>query len=74
LTAAETGARKIYFSKETGFIDTPSYARTALLAGDKITGPAVIEEHASTTVLFPGDQLEVDGFGNLIIKVGKVSK
>jgi N-methylhydantoinase A len=74
LTAAETGARKIYFSKETSFIDTPSYARTALLAGDKITGPAVIEEHASTTVLFPGDQLEVDGFGNLIIKVGKVSK
>ena len=71
--AAATGTRPIYYSRDTGFVDTPSYARTALLAGNKIAGPAVIEEHASTTVLLPGDALEVDGFGNLQITVGKVS-
>ncbi|MBT7267742.1 MAG: hydantoinase/oxoprolinase family protein, partial [Rhodospirillaceae bacterium] len=71
--AAKTGTREIFFSNETGFIDTPSYARKELLAGNKISGPAVIEEHASTTVLFPSDKLEVDGFGNLIITIGKVS-
>ena len=55
-------------------MDTPSYARKELLAGNKIIGPAVIEEHASTTVLFPGDAVEVDGYGNLLITIGKVAK
>ena len=36
--------------------DTPAYARDALLAGNGIAGPALIEEHASTTVLLPGDR------------------
>ncbi len=39
------------------------------LAGNRIKGPALIEEHASTTVLMPGDVLEVDAFGNLVIAV-----
>ena len=69
--AAETGSRPIHFHRDAGFVDTPSYARKALLAGNKITGPAVIEEHASTTVLFPGDELEVDAFGNLLITLRK---
>jgi N-methylhydantoinase A len=69
---AKTGARQIYFSNGNGFVDTPSFARNKLLAGNQIIGPAVIEEYASTTVLFPDDSLEVDGYGNLIITVGKV--
>ena len=69
---AKTGARQIYFSNGNGFIDTPSFSRNKLLAGNQIIGPAVIEEYASTTVLFPDDSLEVDGYGNLIITVGKV--
>ena len=40
-----------------------------LLAGNRINGPALIEEHASTTVLLPGDKLEVDAYGNLVIAV-----
>ncbi len=44
-------------------------ARAALLAGNRIDGPALIEEHASTTVLLPGDRLEVDAYGNLVIAV-----
>ena len=39
------------------------------LAGNRIAGPALIEEHASTTVLLPGDTLEVDAYGHLVIKV-----
>ena len=39
-------------------------------AGNRIVGPALIEEHASTTVLMPGDRLEVDAYGNLVITVG----
>jgi len=50
-------------------IDTPTYDRALLKAGNCIAGPALIEEHASTTVLHPKDVLEVDTFGNLLIEI-----
>jgi len=62
--------RPVYFENH-GFIATRTFSRTALLAGNRIKGPALIEEHASTTVLMPGDTMQVDGFGNLVITVGK---
>jgi N-methylhydantoinase A len=66
--AAATGKRKAFFGK--GFVATPTFARAALLAGNRIKGPALIEEHASTTVLWPGDRLSVDPYGNLVIAIG----
>jgi N-methylhydantoinase A len=60
--------RPVYFT-ERGFIDTPAYDRTRLLANNRIDGPALIEEYASTTVVLPGDALAVDAFGNLVIMV-----
>jgi N-methylhydantoinase A len=65
---AHTGNRKAFF-QETGFADTPTFAREKLLAGNRIQGPALIEEHASTTVALPGDQIEVDSIGNLVISI-----
>jgi N-methylhydantoinase A len=65
--AAFTGRRPVYF--EGKYRATPTYARAALTAGNRITGPALIEEHASTTVLLPGDRLEVDPYGHLTIKL-----
>jgi N-methylhydantoinase A len=65
--AALAGRRKVFFSGR--FQDTPTFRRVALLAGSKIVGPALIEEHASTTVLMPGDRLTVDAYGNLVIAV-----
>jgi N-methylhydantoinase A len=65
--AAFTGRRPVYFDGK--YRPTPTYARAALTAGNRITGPALIEEHASTTVLLPGDRLEVDPYGHLTIKV-----
>ena len=43
----------------------------ALTAGNRIAGPALIEEYASTTVVHPGDVLEVDAFGDLVIEIGR---
>ncbi|HEY2756393.1 MAG TPA: hydantoinase/oxoprolinase family protein [Pseudolabrys sp.] len=60
------GNRPVYFSG-TSAVDTPTYDRTLLKAGNRIAGPALIEEHASTTVVHPGDVIEVDAFGNLHI-------
>jgi N-methylhydantoinase A len=65
---ASTGKRPVYY-EGAGFVDTPTYARAALVAGNKIAGPALIEEHASTTVLAPGDQLTVNAYGHLEIAV-----
>ena len=65
--AAFTGKRPVFVDGK--FRPTPTYARAALAAGNRIAGPALIEEHASTTVLLPGDRLEVDAHGNLVIKV-----
>jgi N-methylhydantoinase A len=59
--------RPVYFSSLIA--DTPVYRRSALLAQNCVVGPALIEEHASTTVLLPGDSLSVDEFGNLRIDI-----
>jgi N-methylhydantoinase A len=67
--ASRTGSRKVYFASAGGFVDTPSFTRAKLLAGNRITGPALIEEHASTTVLLPGDVVTVDPSGNLVIEI-----
>jgi N-methylhydantoinase A len=66
---AFTGKRPVYFHGR-GFVATRTFARSALVAGNRIAGPALIEEHASTTVLMPGDKVEVDLYGNLAIAVG----
>ena len=65
--SAFTGKRPVSFDGK--FRDAPTYRRAELLAGNKISGPALIEEHASTTVLMPGDRMTVDAYGNLVITV-----
>jgi N-methylhydantoinase A len=64
------GTRAVFFAG-AGFVDTPTYQRSALQAGNRIAGPALIEEHASTTVMHPGDNVEVDAFGDLIIAINR---
>jgi N-methylhydantoinase A len=58
-------------STAAGFVPTRTFSRAALTAGNRIKGPARVEEHAATTVLMPGDALIVDAWGNLVIAVGK---
>jgi N-methylhydantoinase A len=72
--SAFTGARPVFFAETNDFVETKTYARAALLAGNAIAGPALVEEHASTTVVLPGDKLTVDPYGNLMIAVGAPKK
>ncbi len=58
--SAFTGTRPVFFTETNEFVQTKTFARVALLAGNAIAGPALIEEHASTTVVLPGDKLTVD--------------
>ncbi len=66
---APKGRRPVYFG--TAFIDTPIYDRAALSPGNRLEGPAVVEEFGSTTVVFPGQRIEVDRHGILIIRASR---
>jgi N-methylhydantoinase A len=46
------------------------WQREALLAGNRVAGPAIVEEVSATTVLYPGDVVRVDEIGSLIVEVG----
>jgi N-methylhydantoinase A len=61
--------RKVFFSDPRKAVAAPVYARKTLGAGARIVGPALIEEHGTTTVLFEGDVCKVAPSGELIIQV-----
>ena len=54
--------------------DADPWGVEGVWAGNEIAGQALVEEHASTTVVLPGDKLAVDPFGNLMIAVGAPKK
>jgi N-methylhydantoinase A len=51
-------------------VDTPIYLRSGFRAGERLDGPAVIEELGATILLYPGDKMEVNDQGHLVIEVG----
>ncbi|MCC6779424.1 MAG: hydantoinase/oxoprolinase family protein [Hyphomicrobiales bacterium] len=63
---ARKSVRPVFF--DGGFRDTPVYDRAALPPGFQLSGPAVVEEFGSTTVVFPHQHLEVDPHGILIVR------
>jgi N-methylhydantoinase A len=58
--------RKAYFD---GWRDTPIYDRGKLVSGNRLRGPAIIEQMDSTTVVHPGQDACVDRFGNILIEI-----
>ena len=59
--------RKVFFDK-TGWTQTPIYSRDALLSGNFVNGPAVIEQYDTTIVIPPTWNACVDNFFNLYLK------
>jgi N-methylhydantoinase B len=64
--AAWTGQRPVYFSS-SGFIETSIYDRDRLGRGDRIEGPAIVEDFGATTIVFPDSRCGIDDWGNLRI-------
>jgi 5-oxoprolinase (ATP-hydrolysing) len=67
--AALRGRRRAYFPETEGFVRVDVYDRYRLPAGAVLRGPAIVEEREATTVAGPGDRLEVDRYGNLVLTV-----
>jgi N-methylhydantoinase A len=60
-------SRAAFFPQAEGYVNTPVYARALLQHGDRISGPAIVEETDSTTVCIPGYIAEVDAYLNLVL-------
>jgi N-methylhydantoinase A len=58
--------RPAYFAEALGYVQCPVYDRARLPVGATITGPAIVEEPESTTVLPPGTTAEIDAWANLV--------
>lgn len=68
IEGAKTGARKIYFDRDNGWMDTTIYARGKLPVGMEFSGPAVVNEMSATTLILPGQSAHLDQWGNLIVR------
>jgi N-methylhydantoinase A len=66
---AVRGSRKVLYAGADERVEAKVYDRRFLLSGNKIEGPALIDEHASTTVIGPRDRAEVNDYGHLVIEV-----
>lgn len=61
------GARAVYFGAKQGFVQTPTFDRAGLVAGQRFVGPAIFEERESTMVVPPNATAYIDSALNLVI-------
>ena len=57
--AQEATTRRVYLGSAGGWVDAKIYHRDSLEPGFTDSGPTVIEEYGSTTVVWPGDRFEI---------------
>ncbi len=65
---ARKSSREVNFAEE-GVLESAIYDGRKLLPGMRFPGPAIVEDAASTIVVHQGNQVEVDGFGNIVIRI-----
>jgi N-methylhydantoinase A len=65
---AVKGERLVFFSEVGRMASAKVYDRYRLQCGNRISGPAIVEEMDSTAVVHPGYAVTVDRYGNLLIE------
>jgi N-methylhydantoinase A len=65
-SAAPVGTRPVTFTRGSPPVPTPVYRRAHLGAGQRIEGPAIVEERETTTVIRPGWTVHLAADGSLI--------
>lgn len=63
---AQKGTRAVVFD---ALVECPIYERSRLAAGDRITGPAIVEQMDTTTVIPAGATSVVDPAGSMIVEL-----
>jgi N-methylhydantoinase A len=67
-SGAVVGTRRVWLPEAGGWADCPVYDRAKLDAGNRIAGPAIIEQMDATTVVLPGMAACVEPYLNLILE------
>jgi N-methylhydantoinase A len=65
--AQPVATRRTLFRRGESRQETPVFRRRDLARGQRIPGPAIIEQLDTTVIVFPGDVCAVDDWGNLLI-------
>lgn len=68
-SSARKGERDVDYAVDGIHLAT-IYDGTRLKSGMRFTGPAIIEDPGTTAVIHPGNQVHVDGYGNIHIAIG----
>ena len=53
---------------EDGIHEAALYERSRLALDEEVTGPAIVEEEASTTVIYPGQNCVIADCGSMIVR------
>src|SRR5260370_26580967 len=70
MCAARPPRRRVHFPG-AGWTACPCVDRERLGVGAVVTGPAIVEQPDTTTVVPPGHRARVDRVGNLVIQTGR---
>jgi len=68
-TAAELGRRDVWLRERGAFVSCPIYDREKLVAGNRVEGPAIVEQMDATTLIVPGATATVDRYLNLMLEL-----
>ena len=63
----ERGRRDVIF--ESKAVQCPIYLRSGFEPGDRLEGPAVVEDIGATILVYPGDEMQVNELGHLVIEL-----
>lgn len=64
-SAARTGTRELFLPEHEDYAPAPVYDRALLRTGHEFTGPALVEQFDTTTLVLPGEHARVDRHGNI---------
>jgi N-methylhydantoinase A len=64
---ARKGERKVYFGNDGGWKSCAVYDRNGLPCGERLSGPLLVEEPTTTTLVHAGQVLEVTDRGIMVI-------
>lgn len=65
-TTHQKGERQVFF-RGAGFVDTAVVHRSSLAVGTPLSGPALVQEEGSTTLVPQGMRVEKTPYGSLVI-------
>jgi len=69
-SGAVVARREVWLPEAGGFVACAVYDRDKLRAGNRVPGPAVIEQMDATTLVLPGVKARVEPYLNLVLEAG----